>query len=230
MLEQMDVSSVDSAAAAAAAWDELELAVRQDDCERVRALFREHPSLDVNRCNVFQSRLIHCAAKHGFAEMVSLLLDLGAELDAKDYGGLRKTALHWAALLGHVQVVEVLMARIEKRAERDASALKILSAMPSAGRSWTEWLTLINLRAAAQEGDEREERREETTEEERKHQLVVLAITKPKWNRRNHAIFPQKFKEGVKELLLCSHRDRVLTEDLIALIASKACYPLSAWL
>jgi len=57
-------------------------------CGDVKALenyLTRNPHL-VNAPSVFQSKLIHIATKTGQSEIVQLLLDLGADVSALDYG------------------------------------------------------------------------------------------------------------------------------------------------
>ncbi|KAK4122032.1 hypothetical protein N657DRAFT_682498 [Parathielavia appendiculata] len=60
---------------------------------------------------------LHLAARRGNKEVVSLLLDEGAEIEAKD--GVEKTPLHWAAEGGKKEVVSLLLHR---RADIEAKA------------------------------------------------------------------------------------------------------------
>lgn len=61
--------------------------------------------------HLFQHNItpLHVAAKWGKANMVTLLLDKGANLEAKTRDGL--TPLHCAARSGHENVVEVMIQR-----------------------------------------------------------------------------------------------------------------------
>jgi cytohesin len=52
---------------------------------------------------------LHIAAYKGHVEIVKILLDRGADLNAKDNTG--HAPLHWAAIEGHVDVVRVLLDR-----------------------------------------------------------------------------------------------------------------------
>ncbi len=96
-----------------AAFEALRESVARGDAAAVSAVLAAHPSLDVNRRDVFQSCVIHSAAAGGHSRIVQALLDRGADVQAVDYGNLRKTALHFAALHGHVAVIEVIMSHIE---------------------------------------------------------------------------------------------------------------------
>ena len=63
----------------------------------------------VDARSLYQSTLLHLAARHGHVELAWRLLRAGAAIHALDYGGMRRTALHWACHAGHVAVVEVLL-------------------------------------------------------------------------------------------------------------------------
>lgn len=52
---------------------------------------------------------IHCAARNGFRNVLNILLDAGADMNARDDRGL--TPLHWASAMGHECVVEDLIAK-----------------------------------------------------------------------------------------------------------------------
>lgn len=58
---------------------------------------------------MYQSTLLHAAARHGHAQLAAALLERGADANALDYGGMRRSALHWACRGGHVQLVEMLV-------------------------------------------------------------------------------------------------------------------------
>jgi hypothetical protein len=73
----------------------------------VRALelyLNRNPHL-VNAPTVFQSKLIHIATKTGQSEIVQLLLDLGADVGALDYGTVKTTTLPspFTSLLRQIQ-------------------------------------------------------------------------------------------------------------------------------
>lgn len=100
----------------------------------VAALLSSDPSLVYNRHNYWSRRgftLLMTAAVHGQACLVDVLLDWGAEIDARCESDGR-TALMWACEEGHRAVVTALLRRgasIDARDARDgATALHIAAA------------------------------------------------------------------------------------------------------
>ncbi|OLP94080.1 Ankyrin repeat, PH and SEC7 domain containing protein secG, partial [Symbiodinium microadriaticum] len=76
---------------------------------------------------------LHLAAKSGELEVVVLLLDAGAPLEAEDYTGA--TALHWAAANGCSEVTSVLLARGASPAASDRSGAQPLHDAAWSGHS-----------------------------------------------------------------------------------------------
>ena len=66
-----------------------------------------YPSIDAR--TLYQSTLLHVAARHGHTELAAALLARGADVNALDYGGMRRSPLHWACKGGHVALVELLL-------------------------------------------------------------------------------------------------------------------------
>lgn len=62
-------------------------AAANGDFEGVRAYLAKNPHL-VNSPSIFQSKLLHIAAKAGYADIVKLLIESGADISALDYGKL----------------------------------------------------------------------------------------------------------------------------------------------
>ncbi len=85
-----------------------EEAVAQGDAVAFAGLLDD--GLDSNLRDVNGQPLLYKAAKAGHADIVVLLLDRGAEIDAKTKATGR-TALSQAAFSGHLDVVELLLAR-----------------------------------------------------------------------------------------------------------------------
>ena len=59
----------------------------------------------------------YLAARNGHADIVALLLDAGAPVDARGFFG--GTGLHWAAINGHRAAIELLLARGADRTLKD---------------------------------------------------------------------------------------------------------------
>lgn len=64
---------------------------------------------DINVRTVYQSTMLHLAARHGHVELAAELLKEGADLHSLDYGALRRTPLAWATHQGHMAMVELLV-------------------------------------------------------------------------------------------------------------------------
>lgn len=76
----------------------------------MKTMLAEDASLVHSRINgTNDERPVHWAALSGNIEVVTLLLDNGAEIDAVDAQGL--TALHWAAWQGQPEVARLLVGR-----------------------------------------------------------------------------------------------------------------------
>lgn len=76
----------------------------------MKTMLAEDASLVHSRINgTNDERPVHWAALSGNIEVVTLLLDNGAEVDAVDAQGL--TALHWAAWQGQPEVARLLVGR-----------------------------------------------------------------------------------------------------------------------
>ena len=201
------------------AWVSLQRAVASSDHSKARRLLSEANPGIVNRRNVFQTCLIHVASKQGDSQMVDLLLSFGADIDAIDYGGLRKTALHWAALSGHLQVVELLMSRLGTN-----NSSRMLMLMPHSGRSWDELLDRAERHHVHVELSDAEGLLRVPVSDH----LVRMAIARPKWTHETHKLWPDSFKASIKcFLLLCQRKG--LNSDIVCLVAQEAAYPLSPW-
>ena len=68
---------------------------------------------DVNLANVKDNHIystpIHYAAHRGYIDIVRLLLDAGADVNAKEGNYSKSTPLHWAATGGHLAVTQLLV-------------------------------------------------------------------------------------------------------------------------
>ncbi|HUG53481.1 MAG TPA: ankyrin repeat domain-containing protein, partial [Vicinamibacteria bacterium] len=96
------------AAPARASEQELLRAVRAGDVAAVKALLDKGVPVDTRFR--YDRTALSFAADRGQAEMVTLLLDRGADVDAED-SFYKVTPLFWAADHSHVEVVRILLAR-----------------------------------------------------------------------------------------------------------------------
>ena len=88
--------------------DELLQAVRKGDTAAVKALLAAGIPADVK--GRYDRTALSFAADRGHLEMVKLLLDAGADVNARDTF-YKATPLTWAAVHGHLDVVRLLFAR-----------------------------------------------------------------------------------------------------------------------
>jgi ankyrin repeat protein len=65
--------------------------------------------VDINFIDMDGQSTLHLSSKHGHTAAVSMLLDLGATLDARDKH--QCTALHYASKNDHLDIIEILMMR-----------------------------------------------------------------------------------------------------------------------
>ncbi|HUV29895.1 MAG TPA: ankyrin repeat domain-containing protein [Acidobacteriota bacterium] len=92
---------------------------------------------------------LHLAALHGYPEIVNLLLDQGADIEARD--GVMRTPLILTVEGGHMPVVEVLA---ERGADINAQAMRRYTALLWAARNgFEEMVTYLVDRKAAIEDD-----------------------------------------------------------------------------
>ena len=95
------------------------------DVDAIQTAF-QHSPFDTNALNAEGQSLLFLAAAHGHVEVVKILLDKGATVDAQGADG--RTALHIAAYEGHVEVVKMLLdegAAIDAKNTDDGTALYI---------------------------------------------------------------------------------------------------------
>ncbi len=82
--------------------------VKNNDLALAKKLITE--GADVNQKDSRGNSLLIVSAADGHAEMVELLLESGADINAVD-ASMKATALHAAAYLGHPEVMQVLIER-----------------------------------------------------------------------------------------------------------------------
>jgi uncharacterized protein len=113
-------------------------AVQTGDLERVAQLLRDHPSLATTRIGSWpdgMSRtLLHAATDWpghypNNAQVVQLLIDAGADVNARFSGPHTETPLHWAASSDDVEVIDVLL---ENGADIEAPGAVIAGGTPLA--------------------------------------------------------------------------------------------------
>lgn len=138
--------------------------------------------------SVFQSALIHYAARNGRYAVVDKLLDAGADIQLLDFGGLRRTALHLACQGGHVRTVETLVRR-----GADTSC------------HGENWATLIGGVRCGSLIDTRSPT-ELTPSQLCSNQLVRLALERTRWAPGNHKDWPLHFRMVVRTLLMVAYR------------------------
>ena len=79
------------------------------DKETIQTLLQQDNSLANIKSKEIQSTPLHLAAHRGYVEIVKLLIDAGADVNAKEGNYSRSTTLHWAAKKGNLQVVKLLV-------------------------------------------------------------------------------------------------------------------------
>ena len=85
-------------------WTGLYLAVMDGDVAEMRRLVAAGADVDVLSHGI---RPLHVATHHGLVEVIRVLVELGANKEAKGASG--ETALHAAAFMGHVEAVKALV-------------------------------------------------------------------------------------------------------------------------
>ena len=83
-------------------------AVKQGDGPGVEELLRRQPEL-ITVADEYDKTALHWAAEKNHAEIARMLLDAGADIEAKTNWG--DTPLNWAATLGSSNVAELLLGR-----------------------------------------------------------------------------------------------------------------------
>ncbi|KAK9819273.1 hypothetical protein WJX81_003636 [Elliptochloris bilobata] len=196
-----------------------------------------HPQQLHNR-TIFQSELIHIAARNGHCVLLEELLKRGADINALDFGGMRRTALHWACLMGHVDIVEQLIAHGADTKVQEKSWAKLVKEGQRCGKQIDNDAPL------------------EAPEALCRNSAVRLALQRPPWTPSVHAQWPPRFR-GVTRLLaaasgvvgisparedVCAIKESAeegraqagarwvpLDLDVLKDILARAAYPVSAW-
>lgn len=100
-------------------------ALADDSSDSVRTLFERHPEFLASRSEWGETPL-HLAAARGNVQATAVLLDLGADVGARDADGA--TPLHRAVRQGSIEIAKLLLARgadPSAEAERGVTALTI---------------------------------------------------------------------------------------------------------
>ena len=103
---------------------ELKQAIVAEDIALAQRLVSE--GVDVNKIDRVVGAPLHYAAIKGRSEIVLLLLDAGAEIDATTRTHPKKQAIHLASANGHLQIVSLLLekgADVNALSSRGATAL-----------------------------------------------------------------------------------------------------------
>jgi ankyrin repeat protein len=101
------VFAVEDATKAETLSDTIFDAAGRGDLEGVRKHFAMGAVADATTGGMRWSPLLHAAVRGGNAEVVQLVLDHGASVDAP--GSMGETALHWAAAQGRTEITEKLL-------------------------------------------------------------------------------------------------------------------------
>ncbi|MEM7590118.1 MAG: sigma-70 family RNA polymerase sigma factor [Cyanobacteria bacterium P01_A01_bin.83] len=84
-------------------------AVCNGDIETIQTLIQQDTRLVNVQSQEIKSTPLHFAAHRGYLNIVTLLLDAGANVNGKEGNYSQSTALHWAASGGHLEVVKLLV-------------------------------------------------------------------------------------------------------------------------
>ena len=90
-------------------WSPLHLAAHYGHAEVVALLLHNNAPVDLRSTNQMANTALHAALAGRRADVVKVLLDAGADVNAKQHGGWN--ALHAAAASGDRQLVELLLSR-----------------------------------------------------------------------------------------------------------------------
>ena len=173
--------------------------------------------------NVFQSELIHVASARGHPDIVTYLLEHGADPDSLDYGGMRRTPLHWAcwSAAGRASAgiplrsVELLLAHGANPRLWGGPSWGTLNSSACGSRVSTESGSCTD-DPSALAGDVHE-------------QTLRLALGGV-WSRQTHTSFPGAFRAATRHLLLVTKRMGFAWDDhLVDEVVSRMAFPLSTW-
>ena len=89
------------------------------DIETIQTLIQQDTRLVNIQSKEIKSTPLHFAAHRGYLNIVTLLLDAGADVNAKEGNYSQSTPLHWAATGGHLEVVKLLVEHGAKLDLRD---------------------------------------------------------------------------------------------------------------
>lgn len=161
---------------------------RNEDCEMV------HVRVDINSRSRFQSTLLLIASAHGHAQLVRELAMRGADLHALDYGNARRTALSHAIHRGHIEVVEALM---------EAGVDPCLRSVPDERKQRLQEIATAN----QIQRDRRYQMNGIRLENDVSAALRILLSGNSEWSPARHKIYPSRFKDAARLLILCAaHR------------------------
>ena len=79
------------------------------DIETIQTLIQQDTRLVNVQSKEIKSTPLHFAAHRGYLNIVKLLLDAGADVNAQEGNYSQSTALHWAATGGHLEVTKLLV-------------------------------------------------------------------------------------------------------------------------
>ena len=89
------------------------------DKETIQTLIQQDTRLVNIQSKNIQTTPLHLAAHRGYLDIVKLLLDAGADVNAEEGNYSKSTPLHWAAKEGNLQVVKLLVQSGAKLDVRD---------------------------------------------------------------------------------------------------------------
>ncbi len=118
-------------------------AVKEGKLEVVRKMLEEDRDL-INAVDSDLKTPLHLATEHGYMPMVELLLEKGADINAKT--GFKRTPLHFAASSGHDEIVRLFIAKGADLNEKDSFMLTpIFRAAYNGHRNIVEMLLSVGI-------------------------------------------------------------------------------------